>query len=227
MALHAHPGIVCHDELFSRDFVHGYRPKESLEPQAANGVLATQLLEERSSDPEKFLFERVFAVGPRLQVGFKVVYSDLFAGTETSQFLRSFLIESRIRVIHLRRLNMLRCFLSVERMRRLGITHSNQLGQKSCGRLHLDLRDFTRFIVSQDNNCDLVARSMNIIANPRYENLPQGYNKVLDALGVLRRPFVEHLARLSDQSLSELVEDVELFRPFDFPRLPGFAAYSD
>lgn len=226
MALDSHPDILCHDELFSRDFVHGYRVPEGDGPVPPQEELNRTLLEERTNDPEKFLFERVFVPGARGKTGFKVVYSDIFSGTESSNFLRQFLIKSRISVIHLRRLNLLRCFVSVERMRRLGLTHSKKPVSVDT-RLDLELADFLRFVITQDGNSDLVNRSMNVVAQPRYEHLVQGYNLTLDALGVPRKPFVQHLSRLSSESLSGLVNEPEKFAPYDFPRLEGFVSYTE
>lgn len=225
MALDSHPDIVCHDEIFSQNSVHGYRPDKSDLDRSQDESSAT-LLEERTRDPERFLFDRVFLTGAGKRTGFKVVYSDIFARTPSSEFLRDFLIRSRIRVIHLRRLNLLRCFVSVERMRRLGITHSRDTLAVDT-RLDLELAEFLGFAVMQDGNSDLVNRMMNVTAQPRYEHLIQGYNATLDALGVARRPFVQHLSRLSSQSLSGLVKDHEKFSAYDFPRADGFVTYSE
>lgn len=221
-ALHNHPHLTCHDELFSPGWVHGYRPKSE-----AEAVSPEQLLVDRERDPERFLLERVLKnTSDGGQVGFKVVYSDIFSNTPTARFLLQLATKSRIRVIHLRRLNMLRCFISVERMRHLGIVHSHN-SQARDSALHLAEADFLRFTLQQEGNSDFVNRSMNVVAQPRYEHLPQGYNTCLDALGVVRRPFQAGLGRMSSQALSGSIANAENWLKWDFPRSAGFVQYSD
>lgn len=222
-ALHQHPRITCHDELFTPKWVHGYRPRD--EESAA--VDHETLLAERNEDPEQFLLERVLhEADDQVQVGFKVVYSDIFSGDPLARFLRLFIIENRIRVIHLRRLNLLRCFISVERMSRLGIAHSHNSAPQDSS-LHLKEDDFLRFVLNQQGNSDFISRSMNVIAHPRYEHLPQGYRECIEALGVPRRPFQANLSRMSSHSLAASIADAERWNKWDFPRSTGFAQYTD
>lgn len=182
---------------------------------------------ERDEDPERFLFERVLhEARDGVQVGFKVVYGDFFSAHPLAVFLRRFAIERRIRVIHLRRLNMLRAFISVERMRHLGITHSHSSVARDSS-LHLDVETFLRFLLQQEGNADFVSRSMNVVAQPRYEHLPHGYNLCLDGLGVARHPFRAGLGRMSSQSLARSITDAGAWTKWDFPRSQGFAQYSD
>ena len=222
-ALDAHDSIICHDEIFSEHWVNGYRATG--ENAGSESELARKLLAERTEDPEKFLFDRVFVENGKVN-GFKVVYSDLMSGTDSAKFLRNFINQSRIKVIHLRRSNMLRCYISVERMRKLGVVHSNN-SKSSDKKLTIDPERFINFLISQDNNSDFVSRMMNVVAQPRYEQLMQGYNICLDALGVSRRPFVQQLSKVAPHSLSAVVENSEEFLKYDFPRNGGFVAYTD
>lgn len=221
-SLHRHPNIICHDEIFSETVVHGYRPKDG-----TNIPQPSKLLVERNNDPEQFLCNYILPDKESgIQIGFKVVYSDLFAANSLAKFLMKFILSENIRVIHLRRLNQLRCFVSVERMRRLGVVHSNNSSQSS-SLLDLDKDGFLKFLLMQDGNSDFVSRSMNTIAQPRYEHLRQGYNVCLDALGVRRFPFSEGLERMSSQSLSDSVSNAPSWYKWDFPRPSGFVQYTD
>lgn len=171
--------------------------------------------------------ERVFHdASDQVQTGFKVVYSDIASNTPEAQALRRFVIENRIRVIHLRRLNLLRCFISVERMRHLGVAHSNNSAARDSS-LEVKVDDFVRFSLNQQGNADLVARSMNVVANPRYEHLLQGYVQCMDALGVPRRPFQTGFKRMTSQSLAASIADSINWIRWDFPRPNGFAQYTD
>ncbi|KGJ13479.1 sulfotransferase [Paracoccus sanguinis] len=221
-ALHAHPHLTCHDELFSPGWVHGYRPKPEADP-----VDPEQLLVERDSDPERFLVERVLdRAGTSAQVGFKAVYSDILSRKPLALFLQELVFTNRIRVVHLRRLNMLRCFISVERMRLLGIAHSHNSEARDSA-LPLDETEFLRFVLEQDGNADTVNRAMNVVAQPRYEHLPQGYNMSLDGLGAVRRPFQANLGRMSSHSLGASIAEPEGWVKWDFPRPAGFVKYTD
>lgn len=222
-AFDAHDSIICHDEIFSENWVNGYRTAD--EDARSYEKLASKLLAERNEDPEKFLLDRVFLENGKVN-GFKIVYSDLMSGTPAAKFLRCFINQTRIKVIHLRRSNMLRCYVSVERMRELGVVHSNN-SKPSSKKLTIDLAKFTNFMISQDNNSDFVCRMMNVVAQPRYEQLMQGYNVCLDALGVRRRPFVQQLSKVASHSLSATVANSEEFLKYDFPRTGGFVTYTD
>ncbi|MDO5620386.1 MAG: Stf0 family sulfotransferase [Paracoccus sp. (in: a-proteobacteria)] len=222
-ALNEHPKIICHDEVFAPDWVQGYR-KSNGETETGQSAIQ-ELLKQRKADPEGFLFNHVF-LNNGMQNGFKVVYSDLFSASETAQWLRRFIIKNNIRIIHLRRSNMLRCFISLERMRHLGVRHSNN-SRTSNQKLTLSLETFTRFVLMQDGNADLVNMRMNVIAQPRYEQMPQGYNLCLDALGLKRRPFIQNLKKLAPDSLGAAITNPEIFAQFDMPRSSGFIEYAD
>lgn len=108
--LQSHPDVMCHMEIYNPRKVEGfsgvYRQRLSEEPD-----LEVRMRAMRSAQPEAFIYKVAFDPQGKKCVGFKFKYEELllpvFAGP------RSVLVgDKEIVIIHLKRRNLLRRFLS-------------------------------------------------------------------------------------------------------------------
>jgi hypothetical protein len=102
LLLDSHPLIRCHGEVFG----------ENLSTLAApNSSEMMQLIKERDADTRQFLINRALAPVDELHaIGFKILYSQLLERwPELDTYILS---DEQIRIIHLRRRNGLKRFLS-------------------------------------------------------------------------------------------------------------------
>jgi LPS sulfotransferase NodH len=108
--LRSHPDICSHDEVFSPGKVGGmagtYLVKRREEPDFGD-----RLSTERDRDPIKFLYKIVLDVQGKKTVGFKLKHDELVR--PEYKMLRDEIVNDRdFRIIHLRRENLLRRYLS-------------------------------------------------------------------------------------------------------------------
>src|SRR5438132_225109 len=108
--LRSHPEICAHDEVFSPDKVRGLSGKYLQRSREDPGFIEW-LSAERYRDPIRFLYKFVLDPDGKKTVGFKLKHDELvLPGYET---VRNEIASNRkLRIVHLRRNNLLRRYLS-------------------------------------------------------------------------------------------------------------------
>jgi hypothetical protein len=108
--LRSHPEICAHDEVFSPDKVRGLSGKYLQRSREDPGFIEW-LSAERYRDPIRFLYKFVLDPDGKKAVGFKLKHDELvLPGYET---VRNEIVSNRkLRIVHLRRNNLLRRYLS-------------------------------------------------------------------------------------------------------------------
>ena len=109
LMLNSHPDICCHGEVFTGDKKR-LRSFVGLNMQV-DSPLKQMFLRMRNDAPARFLGDFVFYAGAHLAAGFKIVYSVLESPLWEELF-RAVLDDREIRIIHLKRKNRLKRYLS-------------------------------------------------------------------------------------------------------------------
>lgn len=108
--LRSHPEICAHDEVFSPEKVKGIIGTY-LERCGEDPGYDDQLSAERYKDPVRFLYKIVLDPQGKRAVGFKLKHDELIL-PGYSMLLNEIADNSRLRIIHLQRRNLLRRYLS-------------------------------------------------------------------------------------------------------------------
>jgi len=117
-ALNSHDEVVCFGSLFevNADYVSFDSPGYDNFDDAA--------IAQRDAEPLSFLRERVFGDHPARAVGFKIQYTNWFG---FPGLLEELAADAALRVIHLRRRNLLRTLASLRLAERTGQYHAKPL----------------------------------------------------------------------------------------------------
>ena len=111
--IESHPAAFCGGEIFNKDYVD----RDGV-PWPVQGPLDPELSQLMHQDPAEYWRRLVALAAPgRAAVGAKLTYENGAAHPAAAEF---FAADRRIRCIHLKRRNLLRVFLSLERARATG-----------------------------------------------------------------------------------------------------------
>ncbi|MEN8148710.1 MAG: sulfotransferase [Planctomycetota bacterium] len=205
--LRSHPRVVAHSELFFPRHIYWGSAAHSL------GADEPYLMRIRERSPTEFLNRAVFRPYARhtLAVGFKLMYSQV-----EEELRAALLADDDLRIIHLRRSNILRILISQELARRTGAMSSTSEADSRrrldrAGKVELSVRQcrkqFERILRFQDEWRGRAHLEFD------YEDLlrdPQGAaGRAFDLLGIPRRPASSPLVRQTSRGLGELVENLE------------------
>ena len=159
------PGICCHGELLLPRHVRGYR--DDFDPifatSEARKARAAKLLQQRNENPLAFV--RNALARPEPAVGLKVIYRD-FLAPRWEEVIAWLMRDPGTRIIHLKRRNSLRRYISEEVMHAGGAIHSGPGGSGSgkTRRVHIDPRAFQLRTQQLEQEAQRVA--------DRYQGLP-------------------------------------------------------
>jgi hypothetical protein len=218
--LRSHPEICAHDEVFSPDKVRGLSGKYLQKSREDPGFIEW-LSAERYRDPIRFLYKFVLDPDEKKAVGFKLKHDELvLPGYET---VRNEIVSNRkLRIVHLRRNNLLRRYLShyiAANITRVTLA----VGEQSIPELppiRLDPvdceRDFETTLIRQAKFTVLFAghRSFSI----SYEQLISGersqLDKLLRFLGVSARELTTTTRRLGRDNLRSVITNYDELREY-------------
>src|SRR5947207_8301059 len=109
--LRSHPEIISHDEVFSAPGTVGGMADSYLLKRRAEPYFADRMAAEKDRDPIKFLYKIVLDLQGKQAVCFKLKHDEL--ARPEYKVLRDEIVNDRdFRIIHLRRENLLRRYLS-------------------------------------------------------------------------------------------------------------------
>jgi LPS sulfotransferase NodH len=212
--LQSHPDVMCHMEIFNPKRVEGfsgtYRARLGAEPD-----LEPRMRTLRTQAPEVFLYKIAFDGQGRPRVGFKFKYEELlqpmFSGARAA-----LMADCDIRIVHLRRRNLLARYLSWWVANHVtGVTMVRQGQPKpAVGPVRLDpaacIADFDRV----ERHAAFVARMFadHPVLDITYEALTgtdaTGEHARLQAfLGVRQHPLKTVIAKLSELSPARTIEN--------------------
>ena len=214
LSLHAHPRIVCHGEVLSREWINGLVPVDAPMEERSSRESVDALLPERAKDPIDFL-ERYIWRFDCDAVGFKLVLEDLFK-SEYSDQIQDYFASQSVTPIILYRRDQLANYVSRVRMVKYRIKHRSTNEDAPTETAHqkidISLETLERFVAEQR---DYLSRLFNLLNDPlliTYEDLRQDYPGLLARLGVAPHDFTEKLVKTSQNDLSELVHHYDSLR---------------
>lgn len=214
LSLHAHPRIVCHGEVLSREWINGLVPVDATMEERSSKESVEALLPARAKDPIDFL-ERYIWRFDHDAVGFKLVLEDFFKSEYKAQYQDYFSSQSVIPIILYRR-DQLANYVSRLRMVKYKIRHSSTSEETASVSPHhkidISLETLEQFVVEQR---DFLSRLVNLLNDPllmTYEDLKKDYPRLLARLGVAPHAFTEKLIKTSPDDLSELIRDYDRLR---------------
>lgn len=228
--LQSHPRVMCHMEIFNPTKVEGfsgsYRSRLSCEPD-----LEPRLRQLRQRDPAAYIYKIAFDPQARSHVGFKFKYEELllpeFAGARCA-----LMQDLDIKIIHLRRRNLLRRFLSWWIATRVtGVTMVKEGEAKpSVSAVRLDPSEC---LANFENTLRISSFVRGLfkshdVLEIDYEDLSADdpsdtHRKLLEFLGLEVKPLRTQLVKLAEGDLSKSIENYnELFAFF---RETPYAAY--
>jgi hypothetical protein len=187
--LDSHPGIRCFDELFSDN------------PRAGD----EHFVNSTHTEPREYVEELTRDL-PQRAVGFKLPYNSLRAYPDAFDLLH----DPELRVIRLRRENLLAQYVSWRLLKRTGIAHSTH-GRYDDVRITVDPEqciDQLDVRVFQDRVLDEIARG-NPVLEISYEEIVAGerLEEVQRFLGVDPWPLSSWFEKLRSRPLPEVIEN--------------------
>jgi len=214
LSLHAHPQLVCHGEVLSREWINGLVPlSDPLQDRSAKESVEA-LLPIRASDPVDFLKRNVWNFDSEA-VGFKLVLEDFFKSEHKARYQDYFISESIVPVILYRR-DQLANYASRVRMVKYKIKHTPteeaEQSESSHKKIELSLATLERFAAEQR---DYLVQLRDLFKNPllmTYEGLRDDYPMLLARLGVAQQVFTEKLVKTSPGDLSQVIHDYDRLR---------------
>ncbi|GAB3288500.1 Stf0 family sulfotransferase [Parahaliea aestuarii] len=189
--LNSIPGICCHGELLNAGKVVGYVDDFDTinASETERKAHRERLTRWRDSDPEGFLDAALKADSV---AGLKLLYGAILH-PRWRETVDSLLAGSRLKIIHLRRRNRLRRYLSEQVMKTTGATHSGLGGGANRfkrNKLHIDVQAFQR----SESTIEQQAKKVSALCSSQptlevdYENLAQDFDseirRVTEFLGV-------------------------------------------
>lgn len=214
-ALHAHPDVVCHGEVLSPAWINRLVPRGQKATDQTPRAEVERLMVDRARDINGFMQRHVYGGFSGRTVGFKIVYADLFKPRPLAHAALAYLIARPMTVIHLYRANTLAAFVSRQRMKEFGVSHSNEGAW----------RDLPYLIIARDELVEYAAEQASFRARTdalfphalkvRYEDLRDTFPAILRHLGVSPAPFVEGLQKLAPDDLRDVVANYDEVSDFD------------
>ena len=215
-ALNAHPQLSCHGEVLSRKWINGLIPTDNPSIDRSPKPVVEKLMKGRDRDIGSFLNEHVLAIDSPC-VGFKIVYEDLYK-SDTSEAIINYLKSNNILIIHLVRLNSLRAYVSLLRMSKFGVTHSDSHKKSvQSESIEVDIMKFLSYKSKQGEYQDLTNSLFEhqIFTQINYEDIEDGYNNVIDGLGLPPHKMEKKLARVGVVDMSKYVSNYASLATYD------------
>lgn len=219
--LNLQPEITCHGEIFSRAWINKLIPPPGHPPVPPEKI--RELMPVRDADPLRFLSDRIM-VFPGQTTGFKIIYED-FMRDEFADIMVDHIHKTGMKVIHLRRLNMLAAFTSRMRMTRFGIRHSDapqtaeEASVPSC--VTVTQGAFNRYIQRQNLFAEKIDAYFPDALQTKYETLREDFPHILACLGIAEeREFVPALRKMAPENLAEVIENYSQVAVHDHPPQP-------
>jgi LPS sulfotransferase NodH len=219
--LRSHPEICSHSEVFSPNRIVGitgtYLKKSREQPDFLEG-----LLRERERDPVKFLYKIVLDLQGKKIVGFKLKHDELVL-PEYKVLRDEIANDLDFRIIHLRRENLLRRFLSHYVANRITHTTFRVQGQPPIAEVppvRLDpiecQRDFETTLKRQAEFRELFIRHRSFSLS--YEEMVAGDAEkmagMLSFLGVSQRELTTTTRKLGNDDLRSTIANFEELRSY-------------
>jgi LPS sulfotransferase NodH len=218
--LRSHPDICSHDEVFSPDKVKGITGTYLQKIEADPGFL-DQLTADRFCDPVKFLYNKVLDPQGKKIVGFKLKHDELvLPGYRT---VRDEIVSNRkMRIIHLKRNNLLRRYLShyiAANITRVTLAVGEQPIPELCP-VRLDPvdceRNFEIVLAREAEFGALFASHPHFYIS--YEDIVSGHistlNSLVDFLGVSRRALTTPTKKLGRDDLRGVIANYDELREY-------------
>ncbi len=213
LLLQSHPDICCHGELITPDERRVLQVVGTKADVKSN--VRDLLMDVRRTDPARFLRDFALYPGRFLAVGLKIKYSEFVP--EVMGSAHDWVLEnSDIKILHLRRHNLLRRHVSHQLALQTGVTMVLQGGDvPEYKSLHLNFQDcvedFERVRAEEDRFSALFSKhpvidvSYEAVIDPRSGEC----DRILDFLGVHRAPLTAKMVKLGRGNLAELVENYQ------------------
>lgn len=216
LLLQSHPDICCHGEIITPDERHVVQLAGMKADYKSN--LRDLLIDTRKSDPARFLCDFALYPGRFLAVGLKIKYSEFLP--EVIGNAHAWVLENMdVKIIHLRRRNLLRRLVSHQFALQTGVnmvlTGGNVPEYKSL-RLDFDacVDDFETVRAEEERFSSLF--SGHPVIDLAYEAVvdPQSGERarILDFLGVPQAPLSTPMVKLGRDDLGESIENYEDLR---------------
>jgi hypothetical protein len=219
--LRSHPDIVSHDEVFSSQGTLGgmagtYLIKRRSEPDFADRMAA-----EKDRDPIKFLYKIVLDLQGKKAVCFKLKHDELVL--PEYKVLRNEIVNDRdFRIIHLRRENLLRRYLSHYIANRLTQVTLAVRGQTvpEIRQVVLDPqeceRDFEKVLAREKEFAELLARHPSFSISYEEMIVPgsEKLQALLDFMGVQRRGLTTTTQKLGSDDLRKVIANFDELRTY-------------
>ena len=215
-ALNAHPEICCHGEVLSRQWINGLVPIDNPTIDRSPKPVVERLLAARDDDIGHFLDKHVYAIDMPC-VGFKIVYEDLFK-SDASEQIFDYLHQNHIHIIHLVRLNKFRAYVSLVRMSKFGVTHSDSHKEsKDIHPIEIEEQKFLAYKQRQgkyESDIDTLF-SNQLVSKIHYEDIEAGYEIALERIGLQPHQMEQRLTKVGVVNLNEYILNYEKLVKFD------------
>ena len=215
-ALNAHPAICCHGEVLSRQWINGLVPIDNPTIDRSPKPVIERLLAARDDDIGHFLDKHVYAIDMPC-VGFKIVYEDLFK-SDASEQIFDYLHQNHIHIIHLVRLNKFRAYVSLVRMSKFGVTHSDSHKEsKDIHPIEIEEQKFLAYKQRQgkyESDVDTLF-SNQLVSKIYYEDIEAGYDSILKRLSMPEYAMEKKLVKMGSIDLSSIITNYEEVARFD------------
>lgn len=219
--LRSHPDICSHDEVFSSPGTIGGMTGTYLVKCRAEPGFASYLSAEKDRDPIKFLYKIVLDLQGKKAVGFKLKHDELVLPEYKA--LREEIVNDRdFRIIHLRRENLLRRYLSHYVANRVtGVTlvvRGQTVPEMQPVVLdpHECAKDFETVLAREKEFAQLFVqhRSFSISYEEMIAPGAEKIQSLLDFIGVSRRELTTITQKLGRADLRQVIANFEELRDY-------------
>ena len=232
--LRSHPDVCSHDEVFSAPGTIGGMTGTYLIKRRADPIFGNRLAAEKDRNPIKFLYKVVLDLQGKKAVGFKLKHDELVL-SEYKVLRDEIASDLDFRIIHLRRQNLLRRFLSHYVANR--ITHTTLLveGQPPIAEVPpvkldpLDCeQDFETILKREAEFRELFARhrSFSLSYEEMVERDPEKMVGLQHFLGVSPRELTTTTKKLGNDDLRRAIVNFDELRSY-FASSPFSSFFED
>lgn len=216
LLLQSHSDVCCHGEIITPD------PQRALQLAGMKAEyksnLRDLLIETRKADPARFLQDFALYPGRFLAVGLKIKYSEFVP--EVIGNARDWVLEHKdVKIIHLKRENLLRRLVSHRLAVQSGVTmvlRGGDVPAYESLRLDLDtcIHDFAAVRAEEERFAALF--SDHAVLDVTYERVVDPNSgecaRILDFLGVPQAPLTTRMVKLGRDDLADSIENYDDLR---------------
>ena len=219
--LRSHPDIISHDEVFSSAGTLGGMAGTYLIKRRGNPDFTNRMAAEKDRDPIKFLYKIVLDLQGKKAVCFKLKHDELVR--PEYKLLRDEIVNDRdFRIIHLRRENLLRRYLSHYIANRVTQVTFAVFGQTIPKMQSVVLdpdecqKDFETVLAREKEFAELFAQHPGFSIS--YEEMiapgSEKLQSLLDFMGVPRRELTTTTQKLGCDDLRKIIANFEELRTY-------------